>query len=222
MQGYNFSSNVRAALGSAREEAARLGHAYVGPEHELLGLLRQETSLAVAVIESFGVRPAQLDARIREVVKRGAGDNLRSDLPYTSVAKKVLELSMKEARELDHSYVGTEHLLLGLIREEKGTASAVLAEFGITLEAARARVIELLDAGKHDDVEMSRRVGRAFAKVWSRPARTPEQVAAFGALAASMIETLAQNRDVAAVFAAQGVDVGSLAAALRSMQPPAA
>lgn len=221
MQGYNFTMAVRASLANAREEAARLGHEYVGPEHELLGLLDEESSLGVAVIESFGVRRAQLETRIYEIVKPGTRGDLRSDLPYTSLAKRVLELAMKEARELGHSYVGTEHLLLGLICEEKGIASAVLAEFGILLEAARLRVAELLRAGKQDDSGTRYGHGVAAARVRRRRKRTPEQAAAFGSLAASMIETLAADGDVAAVFEAHGVDVGALTAALRLIQPPA-
>lgn len=222
MQGYNFTMAVRAALGNAREEAARLGHEYVGCEHELLGLLDEESSLGVAVIESFGVRPAQLETRVHEIVKRGARGKGRSDLPYTSRAKRVLELAMKEARELHHSYVGTEHLLLGLIGEEQGIAAAVLAEFGIALEAARSRVLELLRAGKQDDSGPRRGNSLAMTRVRRAPDRTPEQAAAFGALAASMIETLAEDGDVAVVFEAHGVDVAALTTALRSIQSPPA
>lgn len=222
MHGYNFTNQVRAALANARREAARLGHEYVGPEHELLGLLDEESSLAVAVIESFGVATPRLETRILELVKRGPARTERGDLPYTSLAKKVLEYAMAEARELDHSYVGTEHLLLGLVRQTKGLPSSVLGELGITLEPARERVVELLHAGKRDDLVFLRSTERSAARARARRQRTPEQIAAFSSLAASMIETLAHDREIAAVFATQGVDVAALIAALRSIQAPPA
>ncbi|HEY2163855.1 MAG TPA: Clp protease N-terminal domain-containing protein, partial [Gemmatimonadaceae bacterium] len=110
MNGYNFTENVRAALAHAREESARLRHEYVGTEHILLGLLRED-NIAVQVIDSFDVDPDALVNAVDSVVKKGASDHPTGpDLHYTSRAKKVLELSMAEARDLNHSYVGTEHL----------------------------------------------------------------------------------------------------------------
>jgi ATP-dependent Clp protease ATP-binding subunit ClpC len=144
MKGYNFTEDVRAALARAREESARLRHEYVGTEHMLLGLLRQD-NIAVGVIESFGVNPDALVDAVDSVVKKGAsGHTTGPDLPYTSRAKKVLELAMTEARDLAHSYVGTEHLLLGLLREERGIAAELLVDAGITLDAARERVLQAL------------------------------------------------------------------------------
>src|SRR5215831_11805346 len=135
MQGYNFTQDVRKSLAMAREESARLRHEYVGTEHILLGILRED-NIAVQVIESFDVDRTALSDAVDGVVKRGmAGHATGPDLPYTSRAKKVLELAMAEARELNHSYVGTEHLLLGLLREEKGIAAQVLTDAGVNLDA---------------------------------------------------------------------------------------
>jgi ATP-dependent Clp protease ATP-binding subunit ClpC len=145
MNGYNFTERVRKVLAMAREEAARLHHEYVGTEHILLGLIREGEGVAAAVLNNLSVDLEEIQQKIEETVKKGkAAQASGPDLPYTSRAKKVLELAMGEARELNHSYVGTEHLLLGLLREEKGIAAQVLSEAGVNLEAARAETLRLL------------------------------------------------------------------------------
>jgi ATP-dependent Clp protease ATP-binding subunit ClpC len=145
MNGYNFTDRVRKVLQMAREEAARLHHEYVGTEHILLGLIREGEGVAAAVLTNLGVDLEDIQLKIEETVKKGkAAAATGPELPYTSRAKKVLELAMMEARELNHSYVGTEHLLLGLLREEKGIAAQVLTDSGVTLEQARAETLRLL------------------------------------------------------------------------------
>ncbi|MDQ8169273.1 MAG: ATP-dependent Clp protease ATP-binding subunit [Gemmatimonadota bacterium] len=145
MNGYNFTERVRKVLAMAREEAARLHHEYVGTEHILLGLIREGEGVAAAVLNNLSVDLEEIQQKIEETVKKGkAAQAAGPDLPYTSRAKKVLELAMGEARELNHSYVGTEHLLLGLLREEKGIAAQVLTDAGVNLEAARAETRRLL------------------------------------------------------------------------------
>ena len=145
MNGYNFTERVRKVLAMAREEAARLHHEYVGTEHILLGLIREGEGVAAAVLNNLSVDLEEIQQKIEDTVKKGkAAQASGPDLPYTSRAKKVLELAMGEARELNHSYVGTEHLLLGLLREEKGIAAQVLTEAGVNLEAARAETLRLL------------------------------------------------------------------------------
>jgi ATP-dependent Clp protease ATP-binding subunit ClpC len=145
MNGYNFTDRVRKVLQMAREEAARLHHEYVGTEHILLGLIREGEGVAAAVLTNLSVDLEEIQQKIEETVKKGkAGAVTGPDLPYTSRAKKVLELAMAEARELNHSYVGTEHLLLGLLREEKGIAAQVLNDAGVTLEQSRAETLRLL------------------------------------------------------------------------------
>jgi ATP-dependent Clp protease ATP-binding subunit ClpC len=132
-------------LAMAREEAARLHHEYVGTEHILLGLIREGEGVAAAVLQNLSVDLDEIQQKIEETVKKGkAAQTTGPDLPYTSRAKKVLELAMSEARELNHSYVGTEHLLLGLLREEKGIAAQVLTDAGVNLDAARAETLRLL------------------------------------------------------------------------------
>ena len=145
MNGYNFTERVRKVLAMAREEAARLHHEYVGTEHILLGLIREGEGVAAAVLQNLSVDLDDIQAKIEETVKKGKGATATGpDLPYTSRAKKVLELAMAEARELNHSYVGTEHLLLGLLREEKGIAAQVLTDAGINLDEARKETLRLL------------------------------------------------------------------------------
>src|SRR5580698_3574560 len=145
MNGYNFTERVRKVLAMAREEAARLHHEYVGTEHILLGLIREGEGVAAAVLQNMNVDLDEIQQKIEETVKKGkAAQATGPDLPYTSRAKKVLELAMSEARELNHSYVGTEHLLLGLVREEKGIAAQVLTDAGVNLEAARTETLRLL------------------------------------------------------------------------------
>ena len=145
MNGYNFTDRVRKVLQMAREEAARLHHEYVGTEHILLGLIREGEGVAAAVLQNLNVDLDEIAQRIEETVKKGkAAAATGPDLPYTSRAKKVLELAMAEARELNHSEVGTEHLLLGLLREEKGIAAQVLTDAGVSLEASRAETLRLL------------------------------------------------------------------------------
>jgi ATP-dependent Clp protease ATP-binding subunit ClpC len=141
---YNFTDRVRKVLAMAREEAIRLQHDYVGTEHILLGLIREGEGVAAAVLTNLSVDLEQIQERIEESVRRGKATIALGELPYTSRAKKVLEFAMAEARELNHSYVGTEHLLLGLLREEKGIAAEVLNQLGVTLEEARRQTLKLL------------------------------------------------------------------------------
>jgi len=145
MNGYNFTERVRKVLAMAREEAARLHHEYVGTEHILLGLIREGEGVAATVLQNLSVELDDIQQKIEETVKKGkAAQTTGPDLPYTSRAKKVLELAMSEARELNHSYVGTEHLLLGLLREEKGIAAQVLTDAGVNLDAARTETLRIL------------------------------------------------------------------------------
>jgi ATP-dependent Clp protease ATP-binding subunit ClpA len=142
---YNFTDRVRKVLEMAREEAARLRHEFVGTEHILLGLIREGEGIAAAVLTNLNVELEDIRRRIEETVIKGAAARAAGpDLPYTGRAKKVLEMAMAEMRELNHSYVGTEHLLLGLLREEKGIAAKVLTDLGVTLEQARRETLRLL------------------------------------------------------------------------------
>jgi ATP-dependent Clp protease ATP-binding subunit ClpC len=141
---YNFTDRVRKVLAMAREEAIRLQHDYVGTEHVLLGLIREGEGVAAAVLSNMNVDLDAVHEGVEESVRPGKATIALGELPYTSRAKKVLEYAMAEARELNHSYVGTEHLLLGLLREEKGIAAQVLNSLGVTLEEARSETLRIL------------------------------------------------------------------------------
>src|SRR3989441_885304 len=160
MNGYNFTDRVRKVLQMAREEAARLHHEYVGTEHILLGLIREGEGVAAAVLTNLNVDLEEIQQKIEETVKKGkAAAAAGPDLPYTSRAKKVLELAMSEARELNHSYVGTEHLLLGLFREEKGIAAQVLiGEPGVGKTAIVEGLAQLIAGGQCPDALKDHRV----------------------------------------------------------------
>jgi ATP-dependent Clp protease ATP-binding subunit ClpC len=141
---YNFTDRVRKVLAMAREEAIRLQHDYVGTEHILLGLIREGEGVAAAVLTNLNVDLDQIHERVEESVRKGKATIALGELPYTSRAKKVLEFAMAEARDFNHSYVGTEHLLLGLLREEKGIAAQVLNSLGVSLEDGRAETLKVL------------------------------------------------------------------------------
>ncbi|HSG10076.1 MAG TPA: ATP-dependent Clp protease ATP-binding subunit [Longimicrobiales bacterium] len=141
---YNFTDRVRKVLAMAREEAIRLQHDYVGTEHILLGLIREGEGVAAAVLTNLNVDLDQIHERVEESVRKGKATIALGELPYTSRAKKVLEFAMAEAKDFNHSYVGTEHLLLGLLREEKGIAAQVLNSLGVTLEEGRAETLKVL------------------------------------------------------------------------------
>jgi len=141
---YNFTERVRKVLSMARQEAIRLQHDYVGTEHILLGLIREGDGVAAHVLGNLDVDLDRIHERVEESVRKGKATIALGELPYTSPAKKVLEFAMAEARELNHSYVGTEHLLLGLLRERKGIAAQVLNSLGVTVDEARGETLKVL------------------------------------------------------------------------------
>jgi ATP-dependent Clp protease ATP-binding subunit ClpC len=146
-QGYNFTENVRKVLANARSEAVRLHHEYVGTEHILLAIARTTEGVASVVLNGLDVDRDKVIADVESAVQRGhahASGDVGHDLPYTSRAKKTLELATAEARALSHGYVGTEHLLLGLIAEDRGIGAQILKSAGVTLERARAETVARL------------------------------------------------------------------------------
>lgn len=163
MNGYNFTGHVRASLAHARDEAAQLHNEYIGTEHVLLGLLRVDGG-ALIVLEKLGVDLDVLRDDLIIRVKRGTNPSHGPDLPYTSRAKKVLELAMFEARDFNHSFVGTEHLLLGLLREEKGLGAQALLAAGVTLDRAREETLRIVGEGDRSVSEPVVPVGGTVSK----------------------------------------------------------
>jgi DNA-binding transcriptional regulator YhcF (GntR family) len=141
---FNFTDRVRKVLAMAREEAVGLRHDHVGTEHLLLALIRENEGVSAAVLAAFEVEPPQIRDRVEQAVRPGKVTISLGELPYTSQAKRALQYTMDEARALNHPYVGTEHLLLGLLRVDQGLAAQVLTGLGITLETARMHTLKLL------------------------------------------------------------------------------
>jgi ATP-dependent Clp protease ATP-binding subunit ClpA len=145
MNRYHFTKRVRKVLAMAREQADYLSHEYIGTEHILLGILAEGEGVASTVLQNLGVRSNVLCSAVFNMLKLGRERPTGPDLTYTSGAKKVLELGMSETRDLNHTSVGTEHLLLGLLGEAKGIAARVLVAAGVTLEKARGEVLRILN-----------------------------------------------------------------------------
>lgn len=150
MDALEFSDRLRGALSDAREEAGRRKHEHVGTEHLLLALLADsdqelasDRSLAAVVLDVLGVDRQKMSEVLDETILRGQRTTADDQLTYTSRAKAVLELAMAEARVAKATTVDTQHLLLGLLREDRGVAAQVLLDFGVTVEKARAELARL-------------------------------------------------------------------------------
>jgi ATP-dependent Clp protease ATP-binding subunit ClpC len=138
-----FTERARRVLTAAQEEAQHLNHNYIGTEHILLGLIREEEGVAAKVLVSMGVTLSKVRSAVEYIIGRGEKATT-GEIGLTPRAKRVIELAIDEARRLGHNYIGTEHLLLGLLHEGEGVAAGVLESFGITLEQARAEVVRAL------------------------------------------------------------------------------
>src|SRR6478735_2294305 len=131
-----FTERARQVVVLAQEEARTLKHNYIGTEHILLGLLREEEGLAARVLESLDITVERVRAQVVRIV--GSGEEVTSgQIPFTPRAKKVLELALREALSLGHNYIGTEHILLGLVRENEGVAARILLDFEAGAEKAK-------------------------------------------------------------------------------------
>ena len=138
-----FTERARRVLSLAQEEAQRFQHNYIGTEHLLLGLVREDEGVAAKVLHDLGVDLQKVRSSVEDIIGRG-GRIVLGEIGLTPRAKQVIELAVDEARRMNHHYIGTEHLLLGLIREGEGIAAGVLKSQGVTLEKARWQTIRLL------------------------------------------------------------------------------
>jgi len=143
MRGYNFSEQIRRVLAGAREEAVRLHHEYVGTEHLLLGLIRERDGGSATVLRNLDIAPDRIRQKLEETLVPGPDLRTGPDLPYTSRAKKVLELGMDECERSQAAVFDTEQLLVGLCAEGKGIAAQTLAWAGLTTDVARAAVAQI-------------------------------------------------------------------------------
>ena len=139
-----FTDRARKVMQLANQEAQRLNHEYIGTEHVLLGLVKEGSGVAANVLKNLDIDLRKIRLEIEKLVQSGPDMVTMGKLPQTPRAKKVLEYSMEEARNLNHNYVGTEHLLLGLLREQEGVAAQVLMNLGLKLEDVREEVLNLL------------------------------------------------------------------------------
>jgi ATP-dependent Clp protease ATP-binding subunit ClpC len=141
----NFTPRAQQALALAREEAARLNHNFISTEHILLGIIALGCGVAVNVLAGLGLDLAKVRAAVEKAVGTGPGPKVSGAIPYTPRVKKVLALAAKEAKELHHAYVGTEHILLGLLREGDGIATRILEHFGVEITKTRIEILKELD-----------------------------------------------------------------------------
>ncbi len=139
-----FTEHARKVMGLARFEALRLGHDYIGTEHLLLGLIREDSGIAADILKALDVDLKKIRQEVEKLVSHGTATDVQ--LPFTPRGKKFLELALEEASNLGHNYIGTEHLLLGLIGEQEGIAAEVLDNIGVDIETVRTEVAGLLGA----------------------------------------------------------------------------
>ncbi len=155
-----FTDHARAALTLAQDEALCFNHSYIGTEHLLLGMLRVDDCKATTVLRNLGVEPIQVRAAVESVIGRGDRP-VPAQVGLEPLAKRVIELAIDEARRMDHHYIGTEHLLLGLVREGEGIAAGVLESLRLNLDKVRHEVIRILaessasDPGRRDVAPMT-------------------------------------------------------------------
>ncbi|MFH1549184.1 MAG: ATP-dependent Clp protease ATP-binding subunit [Planctomycetota bacterium] len=141
-----FTDRARKVMSLARQEAQKLNHDYIGTEHILLGLVQEGSGVAATVLRNLDIELKKIRIELEKMVKSGSPTMTVGQLPFTPRAKRVLELSAEEANNLNHNYIGTEHLLLGLLREQDGYAARVLMNLGVKLEDVREEVLEILGA----------------------------------------------------------------------------
>jgi ATP-dependent Clp protease ATP-binding subunit ClpC len=170
-----FTDRARKVMQLANQEAQRFNHEYIGTEHILLGLVKEGSGVAANVLKNLEVDLRKIRLEVEKIVQSGPDMVTMGKLPQTPRAKKVIEYAMEEARNLNHNYVGTEHLLLGLIREQEGVAAQVLMNLGLKLEDVREEVLNLLGHGMEGAEGTSERggTGQASASGKSGKSKTP-------------------------------------------------
>src|SRR5687768_6084342 len=141
-----FTDRAKKVMSLARQEAQKFNHEYIGTEHVLLGLVQEGSGVAANVLKNMNIDLKRIRAEIEKIVKGSPTMVTQGNLPFTPRAKKVLELAVEEASNLGHNYIGTEHLLLGLIKENEGIAARVLLNLGVKLEEVREEILEFLGA----------------------------------------------------------------------------
>jgi ATP-dependent Clp protease ATP-binding subunit ClpC len=179
-----FTERARQVVVLAQDEARAFKHDYIGTEHILLGLLREEEGLAARILESLDITVEEVRANVARTV--GQGDEVATgQIPFTPRAKKVLDLSLREALSLGHNYIGTEHVLLGLMRENDGVGARILLEFDVDADTVRDEVIRMLSGpGRAEATGFgyapALRSEPAVGEIWSRPRPLELRAVVFG------------------------------------------
>jgi ATP-dependent Clp protease ATP-binding subunit ClpC len=168
-----FTERARQVVVLAQDESRTLGHGYIGTEHILLGLLREEEGLAAHVLESLDLTTEEVRAQVVSIVGQGEAA-VTGQIPFTPHAKEALEFSLREALALGHDWIGTEHVLLGLVRATKGVAAGILLGFGADAETIRNEVIRMMSGpGRHVSPAEPVMPGSRFAGVPEPSQRAP-------------------------------------------------
>ena len=174
-----FTDRARKVMALANQEAQRFNHEYIGTEHILLGLVKEGSGVGATVLKNLDVDIKKLRFAVEKLVKSGPDMVTMGKLPQTPKAKKVIEYAIEEARALNHNYVGTEHILLGLLRESDGIAAQVLMNLGLKLEDVRQEVLNLLGAGVDEGpVDLGMKIGPAVSR--SKPKSKTPALDSFG------------------------------------------
>jgi ATP-dependent Clp protease ATP-binding subunit ClpA len=193
-----FTDRARRVLVLAQEEARLLNHSFIGTEHILLGLIHEGEGLAAKALESLGISLEAVREKVEETIGP-AGSAPTGSPPFTPRAKKVLELSLREALQLGHNYIGTEHMLLGLVREGEGKAAQVLVSLGADLSRVRQQVIQLLSGYQGREGAAAPGPSSAIGDSWTvkvvRAGTTPSTYAAAHQAIASLAERLGIDVD---------------------------
>jgi len=177
-----FTDRARKVMALANQEAQRFNHEYIGTEHVLLGLVKEGSGVGATVLKNLDVDIKKLRLAVEKVVKSGPDMVTMGKLPQTPRAKKVIEYAIEEARALNHNYVGTEHLLLGLLRETEGVAAQVLMDLGLKLEDVRQEVLNLLGAGLEEGpaANLDMKIGPSATRGGPKPKSKTPALDSFG------------------------------------------
>ena len=190
-----LTDRARKVMALANQEAQRFNHEYIGTEHILLGLVKEGSGVGANVLKNLDIDLRKVRLEVEKLVKSGPEMVTMGKLPQTPRAKKVIEYAIEEARNLNHNYVGTEHLLLGLLREHDGVAAQVLMNLGLKLEEVREEVLNLLGAGVEPDEAASEPTGEPGPGTGAAPRRGKSKTPALDSFGRDLTE-LAKNREL--------------------------
>ena len=163
-----FTDRVKKILQYAREESSRLGHEYIGTEHLLLGLVKEGQGVAIAVLSNMGIQLDALKKSIEDAVQSSSEPMLLAEVPFTPMAKQVLEIAAQEAREMNNNYIGTEHILLALTKNKNGIAAQILSVFGTDYKAVKEEVMSTLSGNRSSEEEETEKGTLPFIEHYGR------------------------------------------------------